>query len=215
MTTLASILTIAAALSAWLHLRAEYRGPRWQAYLFKPLTTTLLVLLAVLLPSAHGERYQVALAVGLACSLIGDVFLMLPADRFVPGLLSFLLAHVAYIVAFAVGVPIGTRPALLLPLLAAAAALLRLLWTGLGALRLPVVLYAATILLMVWQAWGRSFALAGLGPVLAAAGATLFMVSDGLLAVNRFHRPFRMAQALTMATYVAAQALIALSVSTA
>ena len=40
------------------------------------------------------------------------------------------------------------------------------------------------------------------------------MASDAVLALNRFRRPFRSAQAVIMLTYVAAQALIALSVGT-
>ena len=36
----------------------------------------------------------------LVLCLAGDVFLMLPADRFVPGLASFLLAHLAFTVGF-------------------------------------------------------------------------------------------------------------------
>ena len=210
----ASAFLAAAALSVGLQLRAEYRGPRWQVYLFKPSTTALLLLLAVLSAPAHGARYQQAVVVGLACSLVGDVLLMLPRDRFVAGLASFLFAHVAYIVAFSAGVPIGTAPALLVPLAAMAALLLRLVWPGLGRLRLPVVLYSATIFLMVWQAWGWRWVFDTPGSRLAAVGATLFMASDAVLALNRFRRPFRGAQAVIMLTYVAAQALIALSVGT-
>ena len=201
-------------LSAALHIRAEYRGPRWQVYLFKPLTTTLLFLLACMAPSVQGRRYQLAIAIGLACSLIGDVLLMLPRDRFIAGLASFLIAHLAYILAFSSGVAFTSSPALALPVLAASVILLRLLWPGLGTLRLPVLLYTITILVMVWRAWARDAAIPSGGAVLAAAGATLFMVSDALLALNRFHRPFRIAQALIMTTYVGAQLLIALSVST-
>lgn len=209
-----SAFLAAAALSVALQLRAEYRGPRWQVYLCKPSTTALLLLLAVLSTTAHGARYQQAVVIGLACSLAGDVLLMLPRDRFVAGLASFLLAHVAYIVAFSAGVPIGTAPALLVPLAAMAALFLWLLWPGLGKLRLPVVLYSATILLMVWQAWGWHWAFDTPGSRLAALGATLFMASDAVLALNRFRRPFPGAQAVIMLTYVAAQALIALSVGT-
>ena len=209
-----SAFLAAAALSVALQLRAEYRGTRWQVYLCKPSTTALLLLLAVLSTTAHGARYQQAVVIGLACSLAGDVLLMLPRDRFVAGLASFLLAHVAYIVAFSAGVPIGTAPALLVPLAAMAALLLWLLWPGLGKLRLPVVLYSATILLMVWQAWGWHWAFDTPGSRLAALGATLFMASDAVLALNRFRRPFPGAQAVIMLTYVAAQALIALSVGT-
>jgi uncharacterized membrane protein YhhN len=199
----------AASLSLWLHLRAEYSGQRQMVYLFKPLTTSLLLLLAVISTSEHGAHYQLAIVIGLVCSLIGDIFLMLPRDRFVPG-----LAHVAYLVGFTADVPLGTAPVLALPLLAAAVPLLRLLWPDLGALRLPVLVYAATILLMVWLAWGRSWTLLTPGAMFAAMGATFFVASDGLLALDRFHRPIRQGQSLIMTSYVAAQALIALSVGT-
>ena len=201
-----------AALATGLHLRAEYRGPRWQVYLFKPLIVAALLLLAVFASPVHGSRYQMAIAIGLACSLVGDILLMLPGDRFLPGLGSFLLAHLAYLVAFSSGTPLATAPVLLLPLLAAAAILLRVLWPSLGRLRLPVALYAAAILLMVWRAWARQRALPGPGASLAAAGAILFMVSDAILALNRFHRPFPGAQAWVMTTYATAQTLIAASV---
>jgi uncharacterized membrane protein YhhN len=182
-------------------------------YLFKPATTALLLLLALVPATAQGIRYQAAIGVGLAFSLIGDVFLMLPRDRFVSGLASFLLAHLAYIVAFTSGIPLGSAPAVLVLLLVAAVPVLRLLWPALGPLRLPVLLYSAAILLMVWRAWGRRWLLPGPGATLAAIGATLFMISDGLLAVDRFRRRIPLAHTLIMTTYVAAQALIAASVS--
>src|SRR3990172_12111355 len=101
--------TVLAAATAALHVRAEYRGPRWQVYLCKPITTALLLVLA-LLAQGPGARYQAAVAVGLTLSLFGDVFLMLPGDRFVAGLASFLLAHVAYLVAFTAGGAPGPAP---------------------------------------------------------------------------------------------------------
>jgi uncharacterized membrane protein YhhN len=42
-------------------------------------------------------------------------------------------------------------------------------------------------------------------------GAILFLVSDSVLAINRFAKPFRAAEALLLTTYFAAQTLIALS----
>lgn len=182
-------------------------------YLFKPLTTALLFQVALGTSGLPDTRYQVAICIGLACSLLGDVFLMLPRDQFLPGLASFLLAHAAYIVAFTAGVPLGTAPVLLLPFLLAAGPLLWLLWPSLGTLRLPVLLYTATILLMVWQAWGRRSVAPSPAATTAAVGATLFMVSDSLLALNRFRRPLPFAQGLIMTTYVAGQTMIALSVS--
>ena len=209
---LAGPVLAAATVSVALQLWAEYRGPRWQVYLFKPLTTTLLLGLAGVSASAHGARYQAAIVVGLACSLAGDIFLMLPRDRFVAGLGSFLAAHLAYLAAFSSGAPLGAAPALAVPLLALAVPLLWVLWPGLGSLRLPVLFYTAAILVMVWKAVAWRWMAPTPGSGLAAGGALLFMTSDAVLALNRFHRPIRSAQVLIMSTYVAAQALIACSV---
>jgi uncharacterized membrane protein YhhN len=206
---------MAVALSAACHLRAEARGPRWQVYVFKPLTTAILVAIAALTASAQGSRYQVAVTIGLTLSLLGDIFLMLPGDRFRAGLASFLVAHLAYAVAFTSAVPIGAAPALLAPLLAAAGLLIGNLWSGLGRLRPAVLSYTVVILLMVWTAWARGWEFRTAGTGIAAVGATLFMTSDALLALNRFGRPFANAQTWVMSTYVAAQSLIAVSVGAA
>jgi uncharacterized membrane protein YhhN len=207
-------ILLAAAAACGLHLRAAYRGPRWQVYLFKPLTTLLILGLAVSAPSAHGSAYRLAILVGLVFSLAGDVFLMLPSDRFLAGLASFLLAHLAYVAAFGVAGATASEPQLLLPLVVVAVFLLRLLWPGLGKLVIPVVLYTGTIVVMVWRAWARSRSIPTPGTELAAAGAALFLLSDAMLALNRLHRRFPSAQAAVQATYVAAQALIAMSVGT-
>ena len=204
--------TILAAASATLHVRAEYRGPRWLVYVTKPLTTTVLLALALTALGSDGLRYQAAIATGLALSLLGDVFLMLPRDRFVAGLTSFLLAHIAYLVAFTTGTPLGTAPWLLVPFACAGTMVLRLLWPRLGGIRAPVALYVSVIVLMASQAAARAWSLHTTASLLAAVGAALFVASDSLLALNRFHTSFRSAQALVMGTYVTAQWLVALSV---
>ena len=202
-----------AVVSGCLHLRAEYRGPRRQVYLFKPLTVVWLLVLALTVAEPVSARYQFAVVVGLAFSLAGDVFLMLPGDRFLPGVASFLLAHLAYLVAFTSGVPFGANLPLLAPYALLGGVMLGVLWRHLGAMRLPVVVYVAAIVVMAWQAAGRAASLGTAGVLLAAAGAALFVVSDAVLAVNRFRRRFRSAQAVIHATYYAAQLLIAWSVA--
>src|SRR5258708_3354306 len=77
---------------------------RWLVYVFKPLTTGLILLLALIASGPELARYQWAIVTSLAFSLAGDVFLMLPGDLFLAGLLSFLVAHIAYLVAFTSGV---------------------------------------------------------------------------------------------------------------
>src|SRR5437016_10851333 len=121
-----------AALSAMLHLRAEYGGTRRQVYLFKPLTTLTLLLIAALAPHT---RYDTAIILALIFSFAGDVFLMLPGDRFVAGLTSFLLAHVAYIFAFT---STFGQPLLLAVYAVPAVVVMALLWPRLGRMRVPV-----------------------------------------------------------------------------
>lgn len=202
--------------AAVLAIRAHYleeRTGRWQVFLFKPLATLLILALALSLSPARPE-YQWAIAAGLLCSTAGDVFLMLPSDRFVAGLASFLVAHLCYVWAFSIGVPFGAAPLLWLPFVLAGSAVLAAIWPGLKpALRAPVAIYVIVIVAMAGQAAGRWHAL-GSGIALAAAiGAGFFVVSDAVLAIDRFRWKFRAARAITLATYWSAQLLIALSVA--
>lgn len=209
------VLIASAVLVAVLAVRAHYldESRRWQVYAFKPLATLLILALALTLTPARPE-YQSAIAAGLLLSTAGDIFLMLPRDRFVAGLASFLVAHLCYAWAFTIEVPFGSPPLLWLPYAAAGAGVLVLVWPGLKpALRAPVAVYVAVIVVMAGQAAGRWHAL-GNGVALAAAiGAGFFVVSDAVLAIDRFRRHFHAARAVTLATYWTAQLLIALSVS--
>lgn len=207
------VLSVLALVSAGLHIPAEYGGPRWRVYAFKPLTTTLILAIAGLAAVGVEPRYQWAIVIGLVFSLAGDVFLMLPGDRFIAGLVAFLLAHIAYIVAFTTGAPLGTAPWLLLPVALVAAVVLRLLWPGLGRLKAPVTIYVVVIVVMTWTASARASVLPSAATLLAAVGAVLFLASDAILALNRFGKPFRAGRALNLATYFAGQWLIALSVA--
>jgi len=211
-TTLTLLLTTLAALAGALHVRAEYRGSRRQVYLLKPLTVVFIIAIAATIPGPPSAHYRAAILAGLLCSIAGDVFLMLPGDRFLPGVASFLLAHLAYLVAFTTGFPFGTAPLLLLPFAAFGAVILVLLWPKLGVMRVPVTIYLVVIVAMAWQAASRAATLSSHGALHAAIGATLFVISDAALALNRFYRPFRAAQAVILPSYYAAQLLIAWSV---
>jgi uncharacterized membrane protein YhhN len=74
-----AILTLLAIFSASLHIRAEYHGPRYHVYLFKPLTMVFSLLIAVQAGKPDASLYKVTIIAGLVCSLAGDVFLMLPS----------------------------------------------------------------------------------------------------------------------------------------
>lgn len=215
MSVVHSVLVASVLLAAILAIRAYYLDAerRWQAYVFKPLATLLVLALALAQP-ASAPAYRWALIGGLVFSTAGDVFLMLPRDRFIAGLVSFLIAHLFYIFAFSIGVPFGTAPLLWLPFFAAGGVVVAVVWRGLApALRGAVIAYVVVIAVMAGQAAGRWHALGGDAALMAALGAALFVVSDSILAINRFRAQFHAERALTLGTYWMAQLLIALSIS--
>ena len=207
-----SLLPVIILLFTLLHIRAEYRGPRWQIYLFKPLTTLFILFLAIFAVQPVSPRYQWFIGLGLIFSLGGDIFLMLPKDRFIAGLVSFLAAHVCYIAAFSQGIHVVSTPWVLLPFLLTVIIFVGILWPHLAKMKLPVLIYALAIGMMGWSATERWLQIGEVKAFLAFGGALLFIVSDAVLAYNRFVKRFTAAQAIILITYYIAQYLIASSV---
>jgi len=151
-------------------------------------------------------RYRRWLLAGLLLSTAGDVFLMLPVDAFVAGLASFLFAHVAYLLAlrqraawFAVA-----WPWLLYALIAGV--VLGQLWPGLPTpLRAPVIVYVAVLAAMAAQAMAVWWRHRDAASASAAWGGACFVLSDALLAWDRFVAPFAAAAAAVLASYWLAQ----------
>src|SRR4051794_30631646 len=178
-----AVLLVAAGVFAAGNWWSVASGSKALEYLTKPAVTALLAAAAITLDprSSAAQPWFVA---ALVCSLAGDVFLMLPGDRFVPGLVAFLLAHLLYVVGFLVG---GVTAAWVVVgvvvVLAALAPLGRVIERAARrtdpSVAGPVIVYIGVISCMVIAAYG---------PGLAAAivGATLFAASDSLIAWNRF-----------------------------
>lgn len=196
---------VLATACAALSLTHEHR-------IFKPLPMLLaLAWTAQTWVRGHVSRgTAVSLMLALVCSLVGDVFLMLPGPYFVPGLLSFLLAHLAYLALFRRGLSwFPSRPALAIALLLGTVVYAGLWRHGLPpALRGPVAAYVLVIALMAAQALGRAAARRTTGPLLVAVGAVFFMASDSLLAVNKFVMPLQLAPLWVLSSYFFAQWLI-------
>lgn len=153
-------------------------------------------------------RFDVLLMGALAFSLAGDTFLMFPGF-FIPGLVAFLLAHLFYIALFKQGVAwFPSRRALMITL-GPGAAMYAFLYPGLDPVLKPAVAaYVVVIALMAAQAIGRAAVRRDRQSVAVAVGAMFFMLSDSLLATNKFAFPLPMAQFWVLATYYAAQLLI-------
>jgi len=142
----------------------------------------------------------------------GDVFLMLPGDRFAAGLACFLLVHLCYIAAFWSCASPSFTIWWAAPFLVHAIIMSRALLPHLGKMKWPVLMYELVIVTMAWRAAARWAALKETTALLAVVGAVLFLISDSALAINRFISKYRGAQALILGSYFCAQWLIAMSV---
>ncbi|MCS7179575.1 MAG: lysoplasmalogenase [Anaerolineae bacterium] len=181
----------------WL-IRAEFQNQQRQVYIAKPLSTLLIIAVALLslLEPAYHPFYTAGILVGLFFSLGGDVALMFPEKpkAFLVGLVLFLIAHIAYTVVFtALGRFSAWDLLSAFLLLAAAAGFYRLIRSGLGVLKGPVIGYMVVISVMVHRALATLVSpLFTLGQALMiASGALLFYLSDMILAANRFWRPWK------------------------
>lgn len=202
-------LSVAAFLSTALCIRGKYCDSKTLIYVFKPLTTLLILAVAVA-AGAFATTYGRLVALAIVFSLAGDIFLMLPKDQFIKGLLSFLVAHLVLIVAFTLQAT-GLSWWVLLPL-AAGTGMYAVLAPHLGHMRIPVVVYIIVIGAMAWSALERWHLQGSTSAALAALGSVFFLFSDSTLALNRFRAKFRSADFLVLSTYYASIWLIALSV---
>jgi uncharacterized membrane protein YhhN len=149
-------------------------------------------------------------AAGLVLSAVGD--LQLERGSFLPGLLAFLAAHLAYVAAF---LSSDRRPApeRALPFLAWGLAAFAILRPGLGGMAVPVGAYVAVICTMMWRAAARlgSPGTPTLAALLGLAGAVAFGASDTLIAFDRFSAPIPGARWPIMILYWLGQCGIAAS----
>ena len=204
MNGLALALLAAALLTALLDWVAVARSARRLEYVLKPVTVALLAACAATLnPVSPPQRswFVLALLLGMA----GDIYLMLPRDLFLPGLVAFLLGHLAYIAGFAsTGVsPLRALAMAMLIALPVAVLLPRILGglrrAGRSRLVPAVVVYVVVIAAMVAAAF------AGSTPF-AVFPALVFFCSDALIAFNRFVSPRPWMPVAIMITYHLAQA---------
>ena len=225
------LLTLLAAIADWIAVARRTSDPVSRAakaaeYVAKPLT--MLFLIGAALAIAHDHRapglhhaipfITTVTVVALVLSTLGDVFLMLPDDspsaerNFVAGLGSFLLAHVAYIVAF-VRLRHGGGYAISFVLTGLVLAGAVFATVGLrireGAkaeepkLAGPVLAYVTVISAMMVAAWWT-------GDMRIIPGALLFAFSDALIGWTKFVRRDWELEVPIIVTYHLAQILLVL-----
>ncbi len=211
------ILTFLAAILDWY---AVYKGWKKLEYFLKPVT---MMLLFGWLVGATGGLHGITIwfGIGLIFSMAGDIFLMLPREQFIAGLVAFLLAHVAYIIGFNASLPPFTALGLLFVIVVAVIG--RGLYVKIAAgleeknlitLQKPVLAYTVVIAVMLISAlftisrmeWSLNAALT------VSLGAALFMLSDAILALNKFVKPIKNGRVMNMAAYHLGQIILIIGV---
>jgi uncharacterized membrane protein YhhN len=193
-------------------LVAEYAGSRTGVWIAKPLAASGFIAAAIA-AGATASAYGAWILTGLALSWLGDV-LLIPRESktaFRAGLASFLLAHVAYAVAFAErGFAAWAVAAAATVLALPAAAVLRWLGPHLGSMRIPVYAYVTVITAMVAFAVATAVARGGANVLV---GALMFYLSDLAVARERFIENSFTNKAWGLPLYFGGQIVLALSVN--
>jgi len=185
-------------------------------YFTKPLIVLSLLIFFFTQSQYIDKTIKILMILGLVFSLIGDVALLFDAlnpNYFIIGLASFLLAHVMYVLVFLKQrdkqkSPIG----FIVIMLIYAAILYYILKNGLGDLLLPVIIYMIVILSMSTSAFLRHKHHNTISYNCVFIGAVLFMISDSILAVDKFYQPLTLSSISIMLTYALAQYCIVIGI---
>ncbi len=149
----------------------------------------------------------------------GDVLLMFHGAEifFILGLVAFLIGHLFYMISYQKlrhtdkkgrGLLNTQKMRYSLPIVLAGTGLVTILFPHLGGLKIPVMIYALVLTLMVLQALFRFGFTSQKSFALVFVGAVFFMVSDSVLAINKFMHALPMGSLAIMITYIIAQYLI-------
>jgi uncharacterized membrane protein YhhN len=195
------VLLVAAALVAPVNWWSRWHrsSDRRVEWVTKPAVTLLILLAAVALTPAD-DAMRGWFVIAFALCLAGDVLLMLPRERFVPGLAAFLVAHLAAVAGFVAGglgdvwMGVVMLGAMVVVLLSAGRAILRGARAADPKLGVPVGAYLLAI-----SSMGVAAGFHGDG--FGIAGAGCFVASDALLGWNKFVARLPSADVLVMVTY--------------
>lgn len=185
-------------------------GNKEVQYVAKPLIVLSLIIHFMMQRHAVRGNLPYWIILGLGFSWLGDILLLFDTDPdfFLAGLSAFLIAHIFYIIFFnMIRQKEGLRPRAIYIAAVAFyyAALIALLYSRLGDMQLPVIIYGLVISSMFLLALHMKYLKNKEAGLLMVAGATLFVLSDSLLAFNKFYSSFPMAGILIMVTYAGAQ----------
>lgn len=183
-------------------------------FIFKPLLLPLLIAAAFLKTGPSPSRRIIV--AGAFFAFLGDVLLLLEnknASFFIFGLICFFVTHIFYSWYFLrvkkTGISaLKQKPYIVVVVLLYTTGLVALPYPRLGPLTIPVILYACILTIMMLCSIRAYNFLNGASRLSIVIGAVCFVISDSLLAINKFYAPFGGAGFFIILTYCMAQYLI-------
>jgi uncharacterized membrane protein YhhN len=158
-------------------------------------------------------NYRWSILAGLLASSVGDILLVFN-DYFVPGAFAFGIGHCCYICAFGIRPRGNGAMAASFAILAVATYFFVLHGLPFSIIKVACTIYTGVIFTMVWRSAVQMHFSWNIDNVCACLGAILFVVSDIMLTMIKFHGSFHYAPFWSMLFYYGAQLLMALSAST-
>jgi len=197
-----------------VNLIAVYSNSESLQFITKPLLMPLLAIYLLLRTNTNNSNLKGWIFLALFFSWAGDIFLLFEergSNFFLFGLSAFLVAQVFYIVFFhniRMREYIRGNALLLLLVIVYYSILINVLSPYLGNMKLPVRIYGVVLSFMVMLAMHTMLGKNKKAALWMTMGAILFVVSDSLLAFNKFFSPFNNAGVIIMLTYGLAQLFI-------
>lgn len=198
-------------------IAADLSGNRIMIYFTKPLILTSIIIYSIQTKNQENDAKLPFFIAGLFFALFGDIFLMIQEmDLFIPGLASFLVMQVCYAYAFYLDNPqklISKYAYLrLAPFILFAIIFYFILQPHLSGIviKVAVAIYALSIAIMAWLSLLRKNKISTPSFFLVFTGAILFMISDSIIAVDKFITSVPLNTIWVMGTYCLAQYLITL-----
>lgn len=202
-----------------LHLTILFFGWDTMHLIVKPMFMPLLIVMLAKTVSDRKSGFYRLMQFGLLLSWLGDIALMLDRDNptyFIAGLSFFLIAHIGYSLAFYKSIQASGRPLDAAQGAAVAAAFLAftgvfffMMKDGLGEMFVPVLAYTLVISAMGIVAALRIGHVPKNDGIIITVGAILFILSDCVIAWNKFVVDFQHDQVLNMSLYLSGQFLLA------
>lgn len=180
-------------------------------YVLKLLPMAAMIMLPFYRGADLDSVFSILILAGLIFSFIGDVLLLIPEKHFKNGLIAFLTAHLFYSYSF-FSISTAVRYEAFVLFAVYAYFIYKYLKDSLGKQRVPVIIYIAVISIMgglglnqfVNSNYAYSFQI--------FIASILFIISDSVLAINKFKKSFRASEFIILSTYYTSQLLFAASI---